>query len=120
MGGGPAGCVAALSAARNGADVMLIERFGYLGGMMTGGGIGGIGINGYIIETGPGPGRQGLALEILRRVQAIGAAPPGDPIARHPTDTVMMTSLLDEMMEEAGVEVLFNTVVFDAFVEEGR
>ena len=49
VGGGPAGCVAALSAARNGADVMLIERVGYLGGMMTGGGIGGIGINGYII-----------------------------------------------------------------------
>ena len=42
VGSGPAGVVAALSAARNGADVMIIERFGYLGGMMTGGGIGGI------------------------------------------------------------------------------
>ena len=32
----------------------------------------------------------------------------------------MMTSLLDEMMEEAGVQILFNTIVFDAFVEDGR
>jgi hypothetical protein len=121
VGGGPAGCVAALSAARNGADVMLIERVGYLGGMMTGGGIGGIGINGYIIEKGIGtPVVKGISLDILHRIQALGGAPEGPPTARHPTDSVMMTSLLDEMMEEAGVEVLFNTVVFDAFVEDGR
>ncbi|BAK65430.1 hypothetical protein SLG_07550 [Sphingobium sp. SYK-6] len=121
VGGGPAGCVAALSAARNGADVMLIERVGYLGGMMTGGGIGGIGINGYIIEKGVGtPVVKGISLEILHRIQAIGGAPEGDPIARHPTDSVMMTSLLDDMMEEAGVEVLFNTMVFDTLVEDGR
>ncbi|HWL48114.1 MAG TPA: FAD-dependent oxidoreductase, partial [Sphingomonadaceae bacterium] len=120
VGGGPAGCVAALSAARNGADVMLIERVGYLGGMMTGGGIGGIGINGYIIEKGIGtPVVKGISLEILHRIQAIGGAPEGPPTARHPTDSVMMTSLLDEMMEEAGVDVLFNTVVFDALVEDG-
>ena len=121
VGGGPAGCVAALSAARNGARVMLIERVGYLGGMMTGGGIGGIGINGYIIEKGIGtPVVKGISLEFLHRIQAIGGAPEGSPIARHPTDSVMMTSLLDEMMEEAGVEVLFNTVVFDTLVENGR
>jgi hypothetical protein len=121
VGGGPAGCVAALSAARGGADVMLIERVGYLGGMMTGGGIGGIGINGYIIEKGIGTQVvKGISLDILHRIQAIGGAPEGPPTARHPTDSVMMTGLLDEMMEEAGVQLLFNTVAFDAFVEDGR
>lgn len=121
VGGGPAGCVAALAAARNGADVLLIERVAYLGGMMTGGGIGGIGINGYIIERGVGTEVvKGIPLEILHRIQAIGGAPDGPPIARHPTDSVMMTSLLDEMMEEGGVQVLFNTVVFDTLVEDGR
>lgn len=39
-GGGTAGCVAALSAARNGADVMLVERYGYLGGLITAGNTG--------------------------------------------------------------------------------
>ena len=37
VGAGPAGCLATLSARRAGADVLLIERESYLGGMMTGG-----------------------------------------------------------------------------------
>jgi hypothetical protein len=37
VGGGPGGIGAALSAARNGADTVLVERYGYLGGMGTGG-----------------------------------------------------------------------------------
>ena len=37
VGGGPAGFCAAVAAAREGADVVLLERFGYLGGLATGG-----------------------------------------------------------------------------------
>lgn len=37
IGGGPAGCAAAASAARMGADTVLVERYGHLGGMSTGG-----------------------------------------------------------------------------------
>ena len=37
VGGGPGGIGAAIAAARNGADTILIERYGYLGGMGTGG-----------------------------------------------------------------------------------
>jgi glycine/D-amino acid oxidase-like deaminating enzyme len=37
VGGGPAGVAAAVSAARNGASVTLIERYGCLGGMASGG-----------------------------------------------------------------------------------
>jgi hypothetical protein len=37
VGGGPAGTAAALSAGRLGADVTLVERYGYLGGLATGG-----------------------------------------------------------------------------------
>ena len=39
-GGGTAGCLAALAAARQGASVLLVERYGYLGGMMTAGNAG--------------------------------------------------------------------------------
>jgi ribulose 1,5-bisphosphate synthetase/thiazole synthase len=37
VGGGPAGIAAAVSAARNGSTVVLLERYPYLGGMATGG-----------------------------------------------------------------------------------
>ena len=37
LGGGPGGVASALSAARGGAKTILIERYGYLGGMATGG-----------------------------------------------------------------------------------
>ena len=37
VGGGPGGIGAAVSAARNGAETVLIERYGHLGGMGTGG-----------------------------------------------------------------------------------
>ncbi|MGD9935506.1 MAG: FAD-dependent oxidoreductase, partial [Dehalococcoidia bacterium] len=37
VGGGSAGVAAAIAAARNGADVTLVERTNYLGGLATGG-----------------------------------------------------------------------------------
>jgi len=37
VGGGPAGVAAAVAAARNGAKTTLVERYGHLGGMATGG-----------------------------------------------------------------------------------
>jgi len=37
VGGGPAGCAAAVAAVRLGADVTLVERYGHLGGLSTGG-----------------------------------------------------------------------------------
>ncbi len=37
VGGGPAGICAAVAAAREGADVVLLERYGHLGGLSTGG-----------------------------------------------------------------------------------
>jgi hypothetical protein len=37
VGGGPGGHAAAISAARNGADTVLLERYGHLGGMASGG-----------------------------------------------------------------------------------
>ncbi len=37
VGGGPAGICAAIAAARNGARVILAERYGHLGGLASGG-----------------------------------------------------------------------------------
>ncbi|MDF2631644.1 MAG: glucose-inhibited division protein, partial [Caproiciproducens sp.] len=40
IGGGPAGTMAAIASARKGAKTILIEQNGYLGGMLTVGGVG--------------------------------------------------------------------------------
>ena len=39
VGGGPAGLAAAVSAARHGARTLMVERYGFLGGMGTAGGV---------------------------------------------------------------------------------
>lgn len=118
VGAGPAGCVASLSSRRNGADTLLVEKETCLGGLMTGGGIGGIGINGYFAGTEGNPMVvRDISLDIYHRLQAAGGAPPGEMMVRPPTDPMVMMHLLDEMMEEYNVRVLFNTFAFDVVVE---
>ena len=54
MGGGSAGLAAATAAARNGAEVMLVERFGYVGGLATGG------LISLLLTMADGAGPQGV------------------------------------------------------------
>jgi 2-polyprenyl-6-methoxyphenol hydroxylase-like FAD-dependent oxidoreductase len=71
IGGGTAGVSAAVAAARNGADVILAERLGYLGGLATGG------LIALLLTLDDGRGCQvigGLCQEITDRLQRRGAA----------------------------------------------
>ncbi len=71
VGGGSAGVSAAVAAARNGADVILVERLGYLGGLATGG------LIALLLTLDDGRGRQvigGLCQEITDRLHKRGAA----------------------------------------------
>ncbi len=75
-GGGPAGCAAAAAAAQMGADTILVERYGHLGGMSTGG------LVVWIDRMTDWDGKQviaGFANELLGRVpeQAL-LSPPRD------------------------------------------
>jgi glycine/D-amino acid oxidase-like deaminating enzyme len=74
VGGGPAGQAAAVAAARAGAEVTLLERYGYLGGLASGGMV--LVLDDMCGEREISVG--GLALEIIDRMQRIGAcvAPP--------------------------------------------
>jgi len=70
VGGGSAGLAAAVAAARNGAEVMLVERFGYLGGLASGG------LIILLLTMDDGAGRQavaGLCQEIVDRMEVRGA-----------------------------------------------
>jgi hypothetical protein len=130
VGGGPAGVVAALAARRNGADTLLIERASYLGGMMTGGLV--VSLHGYrfhkdyvkryAMSNWETPLIvKGISLEVATRLQkargTIDQGHLGDPSVRENFDAEIMVHVLDEMMEESNVEVLFNTFAFSVVVE---
>ena len=71
VGGGPGGIAAAVSAARSGAGTILIERYGHLGGMSTGG------LVNIIPNLSDIYGEQligGFCQEVIDRLAARGAA----------------------------------------------
>ncbi len=71
VGGGPGGIAAAVSAARGGAKTILLERYGHLGGMSTGG------LVNIIPNLGDIYGEQhigGFCQEVIDRLAARGAA----------------------------------------------
>lgn len=72
LGGGPAGIAAAASAARHGAHTLLVERYGFLGGMGTAAGVTNFcGLHGDV----RGEKRRvvgGVASELLERIAALG------------------------------------------------
>ena len=72
VGGGPAGMAAAVSAARHGARTLLVERYGFLGGMGTAGGV-----TNFAGLYGKRGGEmqllvRGVADELLARIDALG------------------------------------------------
>ena len=70
VGGGPAGLSAAVSAARNGASVALVERYAYLGGMASGGMV--LVLDDFV--DGAEVTVRGIAQEMVERMESIGLA----------------------------------------------
>ncbi|MDD4922649.1 MAG: FAD-dependent oxidoreductase [Bacteroidales bacterium] len=104
-GGGPAGFAAAVSAARSGARVRLIELQGYLGGTWTAG---------LMTNFLDSDNKEGLMKEILEVQKFAG-------ITQSRWLDVEITKLwLEKLCVEAGVELLYHTRVVDALVEKGR
>jgi hypothetical protein len=108
-GGGVGGVTAAIAAARAGADVLLIERYGYLGGIVTGWPV-------PLFYTFSGPGLavvQGIPLEVIQRLRSAGAYEPfpdGHP-NEGAADSEYLKWLCQDMLEEAGVEILLHSWV---------
>ena len=123
-GGGVAGVMAAVAAARAGARTVLVERYGFLGGNATAGAVGQF--NSW--RTGGGrPVVAGLASEVVERLQRLGGARPHDVFVMstgHRMDRVeyapeVLKLVLDELVTEAGVELLLHCSLA-SFQTEGR
>lgn len=133
LGGGPSGVCAAIEAARNGLQVLLVESSGMLGGMATTALVGPFMTN--YDRDGNRPVVGGLFDEIVERLVARqGAYPPATIDApsiytsfitnyhRHvtPINSFLLQIVLDEMVKEAGVEVLLYTRFADCVCESGK
>jgi hypothetical protein len=122
-GGGPAGCAAAVAAARHGAKTLLIEKYGFLGGAPV------AQLVSVVLSTN-GVDFQGLWHEWARRLLACHAMAP---IIRAPShfypdcawfrtsvDSEGVKRVWDDLLEEAGVESLLLAHLCGACVEDGR
>jgi len=105
-GGGPAGLGAAIAAARAGAGTLLIERYGFLGGMWTAG---------LVNPLFDYANKGGIAQELVDTLARRNAFKMGK---RHTFDPEMMKHVLDEMVLGAGAEILFHSPVVASVVED--
>ena len=131
LGGGPGGLVAAIAAARGGAQTLLVEQYGFLGGMATAGLM--TSFNGFRNERPPNHVQtvRGLAQELVDRLLDMGGACASTAhghfgeLARGECpyavsfDPEMLKVAALEMLLEAGVEVRLHTH-FSAAATEGR
>lgn len=114
LGGGPAGLAAATSAAKQGARVLLIERYGFLGGMGTAAGVTNFcGLHANVF----GEIKQvvhGIADDLLDRMRALdGLNPPHLILGKIHAQAYDMSAFkcaADTMLLEAGVQLLFHAL----------
>ena len=107
VGSGPAGVAAAITSGRNGAKTLLIESQGRVGGISTSG----------LMSHFTGWVGNKIFLETLQRASEKNYFPCE---AKNRIDPEMLTLTYIEMLEEAGVDILLYTNVYDVIMEKNK
>ncbi|MBQ6005799.1 MAG: FAD-dependent oxidoreductase [Selenomonadaceae bacterium] len=113
-GGGPSGTAAAVNAARNGAKTLLIER---------GIALGGLGVLGCVypfMDTHAPDSDTPYLAELKNRLRAKGIEPFDGVTQQTWHNPEILAEIHDEMCEEAGVNVLYQTVLVDSLTSGGK
>lgn len=123
-GGGPSGIGAAISAARNGIKVLLVEQAGYLGGMATNGCVPAFCpyTNGEKLVIG------GIGLEVLNKMKKECAESPfydNKPgrLKEYdwvPIDPEVLKRVTEQMVIKSNCDLLLHTVITNVNYSDGR
>jgi len=115
-GGGPAGWIAAVSAAREGKQTALIEKYGFIGGTATAGYV--VPISGFFFKERRVVG--GIAWEFVERLEALDAAFVEYPKGHVSVNPEYYKLVARQMLEEAGVELYTNSYLSDCILQNNR
>ena len=119
VGGGISGAISAIAAARLGADVLVVEQYGFMGGMLTCAGVGPM----MTFHAGDRQLIKGIVSEIVDRLVDKGLSPGhiedagGYTYTNTPVSAEGMKRELDIMLLEAGGKVLYHTMLADVKVD---
>lgn len=106
-GGGPAGFIAAIAAARQGARTALVERYGFLGGMATAGYVTPLSVFAFKGELVIG----GIPWEFIKRLESLGGAFIEWPKANIDFDVELYKLCTQRMVLEANVDLYMHSTL---------
>lgn len=115
-GGGPAGFIAAIAAAREGSRTAIIERYGFFGGMATSGYVMPISVFSYNGERNIG----GIPWEFVQRLEEMGGALVEQPLNNVAFDIELYKLCAQRMVIEAGVDMYMNSYISSVFKEGNK
>lgn len=113
VGGGISGSIAAIAAARLGTNVLLVEQYGFLGGMLTTAGVGPM----MSFHAGNKQVVQGITGELIDRMVLSGSSPghifdsTGYTYTVTPFDAEDMKHQLEQMLLESGGKILYHSLL---------
>ena len=113
VGAGPAGMAAAWAAAKAGSDVLLVERYGFCGGMATTGIIGSI-LGHYLNEKEPAVA--GFLKFLIDELSKIGGCEPWDKAFKKygiGFDSELLKYAAEKLLLETGVRFLYHSFLTD-------
>ncbi len=115
-GGGPAGLIAAVAAARNGAKTLLIERYGFVGGMSTSALVTPISEFRHFGKQHIG----GIPFELLQKAAELGGANVELESGNFPVNDEILKLAAQRLLLESGVTLLYHSWFSDCVVEGDR
>lgn len=115
-GGGPAGIIAAVAAARNGAKTLLIERYGFVGGMAT------AALVTPVSEFYKNGKRiiDGMPYELMERAGRLGGADITFESGNYPIDDEVFKLAAQRMLLESGVTLLYHSFFAGCITTDGH